>query len=31
VLLQKVELLLQQLGIMPFDEGSLPPEPPGTF
>jgi hypothetical protein len=30
-LLQKVESLLQQLGVMPFEEASLPPEPPGTF
>ena len=30
-LLQKVESLLAQLGVLPFDESSLPAEPPGTF
>jgi hypothetical protein len=31
VVLRQVESLLEQLGVMPFDEASLPPEPPGTF
>lgn len=29
-LLKQVELLMQQLGIMPFDEAELPPEDPRT-
>jgi hypothetical protein len=31
VLLQQVESLLEQLGVLPFDEATLPPEPEGTY
>jgi hypothetical protein len=30
-LLQEVEALLTQLGVLPFEESSLPAEDPGTF
>ncbi len=30
-LLESVESVMTQLGIMPFDEASLPPEDPSTF
>jgi hypothetical protein len=29
--LKKIESILTQLGVMPFDEASLPPEDPSTF
>jgi len=30
-LLRDIEMLMAQLGVMPFDESSLPPEDPRTF
>ncbi len=30
-LLEGIESLMEQLGVMPFDESSLPPEDPATF
>ncbi|MGW8273022.1 MAG: hypothetical protein ACWGN7_06505 [Thermodesulfovibrionales bacterium] len=30
-LLRDIESVMTQLGVMPFDEGSLPPEDPSTF
>jgi hypothetical protein len=29
--LERIEALMSQLGVMPFDEGSLPPEDPATY
>lgn len=30
-LLEGIESVMTQLGVMPFDEGELPPEDPSTF
>lgn len=31
IMLKEIEAVMEQLGVMPFDEDALPPEDPGTY